>query len=84
MNRSITSLLSRRDVLRAGIAGGVAMALGVTVAQSADSAPILKAIPSSGEALLEAPPSPCIKCDTAAEYFDALGRLYCAKHGTER
>ena len=49
MNRSISSLLSRRDVLCAGIAGGVAMALGATVAQSADSAPILKAIPSSGE-----------------------------------
>jgi aryl-alcohol dehydrogenase-like predicted oxidoreductase len=49
MNRSISSRLSRRDVLCAGIAGGVAMALGATVAQSANSAPILKAIPSSGE-----------------------------------
>ena len=27
MNRTISSLLSRRDVLRAGIAGGVALAL---------------------------------------------------------
>jgi aryl-alcohol dehydrogenase-like predicted oxidoreductase len=49
MNRTISSLLSRRDVLQAGIAGGAAMALGATVAQSADAAPILEAIPSSGE-----------------------------------
>ena len=49
MNRTISSLLSRRDVLRAGIAGGAVMALGATVAQSAEAAPILKAIPSSGE-----------------------------------
>jgi aryl-alcohol dehydrogenase-like predicted oxidoreductase len=49
MNRTISSLLSRRDVLRAGIAGGAVIALGATVAQSADAAPILKAIPSSGE-----------------------------------
>ncbi|HKS57110.1 MAG TPA: aldo/keto reductase [Steroidobacteraceae bacterium] len=42
-------ILSRRDVLRAGIAGGTVLALGATVAQSADAAPILKAIPSSGE-----------------------------------
>ena len=51
MNRTISSLLSRRDVLRAGIAGGALIALGATVAQSADAAPILKAIPSSGEKL---------------------------------
>jgi aryl-alcohol dehydrogenase-like predicted oxidoreductase len=49
MNLTISSLLSRRDVLRAGIAGGAVIALGATVAQSADAAPILKAIPSSGE-----------------------------------
>jgi aryl-alcohol dehydrogenase-like predicted oxidoreductase len=49
MNRTISSRLSRRDVLRAGIAGGAVIALGATVAQSADAAPILKAIPSSGE-----------------------------------
>jgi aryl-alcohol dehydrogenase-like predicted oxidoreductase len=49
MNRTISSLLSRRDVLRAGLAGGAVIALGATVAQSADAAPILKAIPSSGE-----------------------------------
>ena len=49
MNRTISSHLSRRDVLRAGIAGGAVIALGATVAQSADAAPILKAIPSSGE-----------------------------------
>jgi Predicted oxidoreductases (related to aryl-alcohol dehydrogenases) len=49
MNRTISSLLSRRDVLRAGIAGGVAIALHAPGAESAESAPILKAIPSSGE-----------------------------------
>jgi aryl-alcohol dehydrogenase-like predicted oxidoreductase len=43
------SFLSRRDVLCSGIAGGVLTALGMPVARSADSAPILKAIPSSGE-----------------------------------
>lgn len=49
MIRPISSLVSRRDVLRAGIVGGVAMALHAPGAQSAESAPILKAIPSSGE-----------------------------------
>lgn len=49
MIRQISSLVSRRDVLRAGIVGGVAMALHAPGAQSAESAPILKAIPSSGE-----------------------------------
>ena len=49
MNRTISSLLSRRDVLRAGIASGVAIALHAPGAESAESAPILKAIPSSGE-----------------------------------
>jgi aryl-alcohol dehydrogenase-like predicted oxidoreductase len=49
MTRTTSSLLSRRDVLRAGIAGGLAMALHSPVAQSAEGAPILKAIPSSGE-----------------------------------
>jgi aryl-alcohol dehydrogenase-like predicted oxidoreductase len=49
MTRLPCSLLSRRDVLRAGIAGGLAMALHSPGAQSADAAPILKAIPSSGE-----------------------------------
>jgi aryl-alcohol dehydrogenase-like predicted oxidoreductase len=49
MNRTIPSFLSRRDVLRAGILGGVAMALHAPGAESAQSAPILKAIPSSGE-----------------------------------
>jgi aryl-alcohol dehydrogenase-like predicted oxidoreductase len=49
MNRS--SHFSRRDVLRAGIAGGLASALPLHAAWSAQSggAPILKAIPSSGE-----------------------------------
>jgi aryl-alcohol dehydrogenase-like predicted oxidoreductase len=51
MNRTISSLLSRRDVLRAGIAGGVAIALHAPGAESAESAPILKAIPSSGETI---------------------------------
>jgi aryl-alcohol dehydrogenase-like predicted oxidoreductase len=49
MSRTPSSLLSRRDVLRAGIAGGVVMALHAPGAQSAEQAPILKAIPSSGE-----------------------------------
>lgn len=51
MKHPTSSLLSRRDVLRAGIAGGVALALHAPGAQSAQSAgtPILKAIPSSGE-----------------------------------
>jgi aryl-alcohol dehydrogenase-like predicted oxidoreductase len=49
MNRTSAPLFSRRDVLRASIAGGVAMALHAGGAQSADSAAILKAIPSSGE-----------------------------------
>jgi aryl-alcohol dehydrogenase-like predicted oxidoreductase len=49
MTRTTSSLLSRRDVLRAGIVGGVAMALHSPGAQSAEGAPILKAIPSSGE-----------------------------------
>lgn len=48
MIRPISSLVSRRDVLRAGIVGSVAMALHAPGAQSAESAPILKAIPSSG------------------------------------
>ncbi len=45
------SLLTRRDLLRAGIAGGVALALHAPGAESAQGAgaPILKAIPSSGE-----------------------------------
>lgn len=49
MNRMIPSLLSRRDVLRAGMVGGIAMALHAPGAESAETAPILKAIPSSGE-----------------------------------
>src|SRR5687767_997962 len=44
-----TPALSRREVLLAGIAGGVALALHAPRAQSAQAAPILKAIPSSGE-----------------------------------
>jgi aryl-alcohol dehydrogenase-like predicted oxidoreductase len=45
-----SSLFSRRDVLRAGILGGAAMALHASShAQAAESASILKAIPSSGE-----------------------------------
>jgi len=44
-----TSLFSRRDVLRAGILGGVAVAVHAPGVQSADSTPILKAIPSTGE-----------------------------------
>jgi len=49
MNRTISSLFSRRDVLRAGIAGGVALALHAPGAQSAQPGSILKAIPSTGE-----------------------------------
>ncbi len=51
MKYPTSSLLSRRDVLRAGIAGGVALALHAPGAESAQGAgaPILKAIPSSGE-----------------------------------
>jgi aryl-alcohol dehydrogenase-like predicted oxidoreductase len=49
MTRTTLSSLSRRDVLLAGIAGGVALALHAPGAQSAQAAPILKAIPSSGE-----------------------------------
>ena len=50
MNRTISSLLTRRDVLRAGILGGTALAVGAPAlsAQSA-GAPILKAIASTGE-----------------------------------
>jgi aryl-alcohol dehydrogenase-like predicted oxidoreductase len=45
------SFLSRRDVLRAGLVGGIALALHAPGAQGAQSggAPILKAIPASGE-----------------------------------
>src|SRR5687768_8169673 len=49
MTRTTPSSLSRRDVLLAGIAGGVALALHAPGAQSAQAVPILKAIPSSGE-----------------------------------
>ena len=49
MTRTTSSLFSRRDVLRAGILGGVAVAVHAPGVQSADSTPILKAIPSSGE-----------------------------------
>src|SRR6185436_551299 len=50
MTRTSSSHLSRRDVLRAGILGSVAVALHPAMqAQAAQSAPILKAIPSSGE-----------------------------------
>lgn len=51
MTRTTSSFLSRRDVLRAGILGGVAVALktpGSAAAQTHGAA-ILKAIPSSGE-----------------------------------
>jgi aryl-alcohol dehydrogenase-like predicted oxidoreductase len=51
MNR-LPSHLSRRDVLRASVAAGVAAVVGATrtaSAQQAGGAPILKAIPSSGE-----------------------------------
>jgi aryl-alcohol dehydrogenase-like predicted oxidoreductase len=45
-----SSLFSRRDVLRAGILGGAAVALhAASHAQASESASILKAIPSSGE-----------------------------------
>src|SRR5688572_13017867 len=51
MKPPTSSLLSRRDVLRAGIVGGVALALHTPGAEAAQGAgaPILKAIPSSGE-----------------------------------
>jgi aryl-alcohol dehydrogenase-like predicted oxidoreductase len=49
MTRTSSSLSSRRDVLRAGIVGGIALALHAPGARCAESAPILKAIPSSGE-----------------------------------
>jgi aryl-alcohol dehydrogenase-like predicted oxidoreductase len=49
MTRTNPSPFSRRDILRAGIAGGIALALHAPGVQSADAAPILKAIPSSGE-----------------------------------
>src|SRR4030095_13279182 len=49
MTRTTSSHYSRRDVLRAGILGGVAMALHPAMRPAADSAQILKAIPSSGE-----------------------------------
>ena len=52
MTRPTSSHLSRRDVLRAGILSGVAVALHPALqAQAAQSEPILKAIPSSGEKL---------------------------------
>ena len=59
MNRTTASLLSRRDVIRAGLVGGAALAVAPPLAISAQppsqtstgggGAPILKAIPSSGE-----------------------------------
>lgn len=51
MTRTTSSFLSRRDVLRAGILGGVAVALKTPGSASAQThgAAILKAIPSSGE-----------------------------------
>jgi aryl-alcohol dehydrogenase-like predicted oxidoreductase len=49
MKLEIDSLVSRRDVLCAGLMGGAALMLHAAGARSADSAPILKAIPSSGE-----------------------------------
>ena len=49
MTRTTSSHFSRRDVLRAGIAGGVALALHARGTQAAEGAPILKAIPSTGE-----------------------------------
>jgi aryl-alcohol dehydrogenase-like predicted oxidoreductase len=50
MTRTTSSHLSRRDVLCAGILGGVAVALHPALrAQAADSTPILKAIPATGE-----------------------------------
>jgi aryl-alcohol dehydrogenase-like predicted oxidoreductase len=49
MSRTTSSLFSRRDVLRAGILGGVAVTLHTPGVQSAESAAILKAIPSTGE-----------------------------------
>jgi aryl-alcohol dehydrogenase-like predicted oxidoreductase len=52
MTRPTCSHLSRRDVLRAGILGGVAVALQPALqVQAAENVPILKAIPSSGEKL---------------------------------
>jgi len=50
MTRTTSSHFSRRDVLCAGILGGVAVALHPALrAQAADSTPILKAIPATGE-----------------------------------
>ena len=50
MTRTTSSHLSRRDVLCAGILGGVAVALQPALrAHAADSTPILKAIPATGE-----------------------------------
>jgi aryl-alcohol dehydrogenase-like predicted oxidoreductase len=49
MTRPPSSLLSRRDVLRAGIVGGVAFALHAPGTHAAERSPILKTIPSSGE-----------------------------------
>lgn len=55
MNRTTASLLSRRDVIRAGLVGGAALAVAPPFAMAAQTsnqsagAPILKAIPSTGE-----------------------------------
>jgi aryl-alcohol dehydrogenase-like predicted oxidoreductase len=59
MNRTTASLLSRRDVIRAGLVGGAALAVVPPLAMSAQTStqtsplgagtPILKAIPSTGE-----------------------------------
>jgi hypothetical protein len=51
MTRIPSSLFTRRDVMRAGILGGVAVALHGPGAASgqARGAPILKAIPATGE-----------------------------------
>lgn len=54
MKVTTSAPVSRRDVLRAGIAAGMAAALSrsrAVSAQSASTAPILKVIPSSGEKL---------------------------------
>lgn len=78
MNRTSGPLFSRRDVLRAGVTGGVALALHSAGAQSAQSTPILKAIPSSGEKI------PVIGLGTNAYGVTDAGELASRKEVLQR
>jgi aryl-alcohol dehydrogenase-like predicted oxidoreductase len=79
MTRTNFSHLSRRDVLRAGVLGGVAVALHPALrAQAAENTPILKAIPSSGEKI------PVIGLGTNAYGVTDAGELASRKEVLQR